>query len=378
MTDHVEHWKRVARAQMASATGSSSEASLSVRVSFGFALLCAICGVRFGVAGALATLAGLTSLVLVQELPRGLLARAFGRPSRVAVTVLGAHTEIGGPPLGRVANLAVEVVGSLCNMLVALVAFGLMRLGISGQASAIVHALALSHALWGLAQILPFVPFRAGIAVSTRVTPAQRFAHAAASTIVALGAGAWVDAAKLYELSPLLMFVAFASAVTLVRAGSERLDERSGASRLAVEASALFWEGKCEQAVDRALKGLSLARSPRLRERLRTTLAWAAIGKRDPFLAHKAIYELADGAIDFHLIAAYLSCCNRIDEAEQLLLEARGFGHRDREATRLLLDVLLRRGKSTAALDLARMDERLLAEADWAALEAVLPNARHR
>lgn len=74
--------------------------------------------------------------------------------------------------------------------------------------------------------------------------------------------------------------------------------------------------------------------------------------------------------------SAYLSCCNRIDEAEQLLLEARDLGHRDREATKLLIDLFFRHDNTQAALALALADERLLSTDDWKAIETAIPGAR--
>jgi hypothetical protein len=172
------------------------------------------------------------------------------------------------------------------------------------------------------------------------------------------------------------MLAAFAAATTMGRLAAARADEQSGTRALADQAEAELWAGKPAAAVELAERGLLAARSRPLRERLWNTLAWAAIGVSDPLLAHRALGQLPEDALDFYLVAAYLSCCNRVEEAERLLLEARGLGHSDREATKLLIDLFFRRGNGAGALAIARADNRLLGADDWSAIEAAIPDAR--
>ena len=107
----------------------------------------------------------------------------------------------------------------------------------------------------------------------------------------------------------------------------------------------------------------------RARARLHLNLAWAAIGKVDPFQAHAALLRLPGDQLRVDLVAAYLACCNRDDEAAQLLHDARSLGQRARETTKLMIEVLVKIGASHDAAEIARTDRRLLTLADLRALE---------
>jgi hypothetical protein len=74
-------------------------------------------------------------------------------------------------------------------------------------------------------------------------------------------------------------------------------------------------------------------------------------------------------------LASYLSACNRVDEAVDLLEGMRGVGHRSPETTRLLADLLFRRGQHRAVLALARADEELLSVDELRAIETALVQA---
>jgi hypothetical protein len=100
--------------------------------------------------------------------------------------------------------------------------------------------------------------------------------------------------------------------------------------------------------------------------------AWTAIGARDPFLAHSAIARLHEGAIDLHLIASYLDSCNRRDEALELLTRARALGHRSRDTSKLLIDLLFGRGQHDAVARVASADAALLSPAERQAIDAAL------
>jgi hypothetical protein len=108
------------------------------------------------------------------------------------------------------------------------------------------------------------------------------------------------------------------------------------------------------------------------RDRHWKQLAWTAIGGRDPFLAHGAIAHLQADAIDLHLIASYLHSCNRRGEALELLTHARASGHRCRETSRLLIDLLFRRGENDAVRRVASADAALLSHDEQQAIEAAL------
>ncbi len=96
--------------------------------------------------------------------------------------------------------------------------------------------------------------------------------------------------------------------------------------------------------------------------------AWAAIGANDPFQAHLALQTLPGRLRSVDLVAAYLACCNRNDEAVALLQDARSLGQRTRQTTQLLIELLVRTGATARALEVVTEDRQLLTLEDLNAL----------
>jgi hypothetical protein len=197
-------------------------------------------------------------------------------------------------------------------------------------------------------------------------SPSMRFAHAAVSLVCVGGAGLVVlrstNHPALFFVTALALFVI---AVAMWQAFREYFDERAGVVLLATDAEACLRRDQSQQAVRLAKQALRLAWSERQRMRLWRTLAWAGISARDPFLAHIAIGQLRGIALDVHLVAAYLDCCNRRQEAIGLLREARQLGHRAPETTRLLIDLLFREEQKAEARLVAITDRALLTVEEW-------------
>jgi len=107
--------------------------------------------------------------------------------------------------------------------------------------------------------------------------------------------------------------------------------------------------------------------------RLWKVLAWGAIGTNDPFLAHTALCTLPASELDVHLVAAYLSTCNRTSEAIAELEAARALGQRAPETTKLLLDLLIRQGELERVRAVAHEDASLLSDADLGLLRESVP-----
>jgi len=95
-----------------------------------------------------------------------------------------------------------------------------------------------------------------------------------------------------------------------------------------------------------------------------TTFAWAGIGSRDPFVAHTGLQQLPLTCLDAHLLAAYLCCCNRALEAQELLQEARRLGQREAESSKLLIELLFAQGDRSGALAVTEADAAILSAAD--------------
>lgn len=84
----------------------------------------------------------------------------------------------------------------------------------------------------------------------------------------------------------------------------------------------------------------------------RTTFARKST-KEIPFLTHLPLQHLPPADIDRHLLASYLSCCNRSAEAEELLREARTQGYRSAETSKLSIELLSARADHADARALA-------------------------
>ena len=374
LADPVEEWKRRVRSALIDAVGTgTARSSLRLRITPGFVMVAVLVGAPHGPVGSVATLAILSSVLLVHELSRAALAVAQRRSSRIVISASGGRTDVLGAPLEGVDAALFAIVGSAANAVVAIVALAITRVGIAHETTALLRGLAFSHAAWAGVQLLPIIPFRAGTAIASRLSPSVRFAHAAASSVLLAMAFVFVEG---WMTAPVLLAVLLLSAmasVNLVReAYRESSDANSEVDSIAVDTDARLSEGEPEQAAELAERGLAVALSARKRERLWKAFAWAQIGQQDPFRAHGALLQLPIHAIDLHLLAAYLSCCNRVDEAAALLEEARSRGHRSPETTKLLTDLLFRRGERKAVLALAESDEEPLSAEDRSAIEAAL------
>jgi len=373
IADPVEGWKRHVRSAIADASPDPARPLLKLRVTSGFVILAALIGAPHGLVGSLATLAILSSVLLVHELSRAFTAGGLGRSSRTVISASGGRTELFGAPLRGVEVALFATIGSAANAVVAIVAMGISHLGAPHEAMELLRALAFAHAVWAGAQLLPVVPFRAGIAIGSSLSPSARFAHAAASSVLLATAfffvGGWLKAPLLLAVLALSLL---ASASLVREAYRECSDAHCGADAIAPAAEARLSEGASEKAAELAEQGLAVSLSERIRTRLLQTLTWAQIGRQDPFRAHGALLQLPTHAIDLHLLAAYLSCCNRADEAVALLEEARAAGHRSPETTKLLAELLFRRGERALVLALATSDAGLLSAEDRTAIEAAL------
>lgn len=352
----------------------SGPPSLRVQTSLGFLLLVAfnqLLSLRLGVEGALGTMLALPLAIFVQELPRALLGCALGRSSKIMVSAVG-DTQLGGPPLRGLAQWGFLTVGSIANVLLAVAISRLCPL-VHARGAMALYMLAGCQAAWGLGQALPLFPFRAGRAIAHRLRPRARQSHALLS-VLCVGAVASQTSSAIgpFSFAPILLLAAVASWQHLGNARAERRDERSGAAGTARLAAHLVLHDDPRAAIEVAQQGLLRAQSLKVKSELNGTLAWAAIAQKEPIILHQALEHLPIADIDLHLVAAYLSCCNRLDEAAQLLERAHALGHRATETMKIWLEVLYRSGKEAQALALAQAEHQLLSAEDWQALNAAL------
>jgi hypothetical protein len=372
--DPVEEWKRSVHARIADECRSRDRRpAIRLHVTLGFVALAAVVGTIRGRVGWVTTVASLGSVLLVHELSRALFARALGRSSSVLISARGGDTALSGSPLRGVPSLIFTTIGSIANVLVGLSALSIAKHGGEVHAAAFAATLAFAHLVWGGAQLIPIVPFRTGMALSARLRPSYRFVHAAGSLVLVVATGVLgVSSTESPVVFGAFMFAALACAQVVREAYRESYDAHSDLGNLIEHVESALSEGDAERARCLGRQGLDTALSVRQRQRLWKALAWAGIGQRDPFLAHEALLRVHLDAIDLHLLASYLTACNRIDEAIELLQGTRGVGHRSAETTKLLADLLFRRGEYGAVLALARADDALLSVDDLKAIESAV------
>lgn len=145
-------------------------------------------------------------------------------------------------------------------------------------------------------------------------------------------------------------------------------DAAFGVEKLVTEAEALLQADDPTGAAHIARRALARALLDEYRTRLWLITAWAGIGQRDPFLTHAALQELPAATITIELVAAYLTTCNRVDEATVLLNQARSMGHHSRATSKQLIDLLVMRGAVQEASRIATEDHALLSGRDLEAL----------
>lgn len=373
-SDPVERWKQLAREHMSNARvpGERGAVPPRIRITYGFAVVTLAIGLRFGVAGPIFTFVLLSTVLLAQELPRALIAYGLKRSAEVRLSVLGGRTHVYGPELRGVAAFAITTAGSAVNLVTAASCLAIWRTGLTREASALLELWIWSHAAWGIGQAIPLLPFRAGCAICERWSAPDRLMYAVLSAGI-LFAIALLSATRAWPpaLFPVMVLSAVAALAEASRAFGETSDVQTLVPELAARAAQRLREGDSAGAALDAERGLAVARSVRARDALNTTLAWAAITQRNSLLARDTIAKLPRPAVDHYLVAAYLRCSGREEEAIELLREARDRGCRDAESRRLLIDLLYCRGQTDTALAVASADSALLSVEDIRLIESM-------
>jgi hypothetical protein len=375
--DLVEAWKIRVRSQLtrqAELTGPGPKVRLHVDVRL--VLFAGLFGLAGGPIGAVRSLVLLLSILFVHELSRAALARGLGRSACVSISLAGGRTEISGPELRGAAAFAFTMIGSLGNVVLALVLQVASRRVHDPALGLALRELGNGHAIWGIAQALPLLPFRAGSELARRLSPPLRSGHAIASGGLAIGA---VFAIFNLPKSPILLlallFVAISSARAAHEAFQEEFDRQSGVACKLEEARAALEVGDHRLCIATTRAALEIARSKEQLQKLWTTFAWAGVGSRDPFVAHAGLQHLPDACIDVQLLAAYLCCCNRALEAQELLQEARRLGQWTAETSKLLIEILFAQGDLAGARAVIEADAAILSDGDRrVALLALAPS----
>ncbi len=210
-----------------------------------------------------------------------------------------------------------------------------------------------------------YCPFAPGASLRGGCRRTCDSSHALASGGLAIGA---VFALVSLPPSPILLLALSLIAVSSARAAYEALqqefDRQRGVAGKLEQARAALAAGDPRRSIAISHAALAVARSKGQREKLWITFTWASIVSRDPHLAHAALQHLPETCLDVHLLAAYLFCCNRTFEAEELLQEARRLGQRSAETSKLLIEILFAQGDRAGALAVTEADAAILSDHD--------------
>jgi len=372
-TDLVEQWKQSVRTRFA--TRHAGSLWPRVRVTPGFMLLALVAGAASGVAGALATALALTAVLLAQEMPRALLAAASGQQAKVELNGFGGHTELPGPQLRGASVVGFATIGSLVNGALAGVLVLVARSLHEPSATGMLRSLALGQLVWAVLHLSPVAPSHLALVLVQRLRPQIRVAHAVGSACVL-----WLAAVSAEPHRSVLTLALFAiSLAGCGRVGVEAYrssrDRSIGLEDAIARARQQLARGEPEPVARFAQDALQVARSLEWRRELYVLLAWASIGKGDPFMAHAALQALPERALDPYLLAAYLRCCNRRTEALELLDDMHRLGYRSRETVKLMLELSFALGDFEKVRAIAAADSELLTSEDLALLRQVYPNA---
>jgi len=226
--------------------------------------------------------------------PNVLATRLMHRSACLVLSASGSRLEIDGPPLGKRTVAGLAVGGALGNLAVALAFAQLLRRGVVAERLAfVVAAVALVHAVWGLGQLLPLPPFRAGQAIARGLRPPMRFVYAAVSFVALSVAALWaLRAAGLPPYFVVFVLVIVASTSALRDAFNDLRDDQSGVAVMTAMATKLLRQDQPMRAAEMARRALANATVNSNQRPLLLILAWAAIANRDPFTAHGALSRL--------------------------------------------------------------------------------------
>jgi hypothetical protein len=346
-----------------------------MHVTPGFLIVAVVSGLALQGIGVVVSIIVFGATLFVHELARAILAWRLGRSCTICIDGTGGDTELSGAPFKGAAGVLFALVGSCANLFVAGLALLVLRRGVDAGAAPVFRLVFLSQGVWGSVQLLPLVPFRIGQIIAAREAPILRAIQAIWSAVILFGLGVRVVERGYGAVFALVIFAFAASVRTLGRTSRELLEVRAGMDHVGRQVDLALAEGRPKEAASLATLALAQVRSHRRREALLKALAWAGIGQADPFLAHSALLQLRPGAIDVHLLTSYLACCNRVEEAIELLEEARFSDYATPESTRLLVDLHFRMGDRAAVLALARSEDTSLSVEDRRAIESAVASA---
>jgi hypothetical protein len=364
--DPIPRWKRLARENLR--RWPPGKRGVRVRVTFGFVFLALV-----------ATSAGanpvpqlgplLLAILLLQELPGALWARALGRFVRVTVGISGGHAEVAGELLPARWRLMASLAGSATNLVLGCCLLLLARLV---QTDVLKEAGRL-QLFWGGVQLLPLFPFKLGRLMAEHVGHWARVKQAVASLGVAF---AVVLKCASYLALPLVL-VGFgvwfyACCHELLHSIARARDARLVADERLRKIRTLTLADEPQRALRLARHLVRRAHSPELRARAGQALAWAAIGAGDSALARAAMAQLPESQLDAHLLASYLAINSRPREAIALLEFAIRLGSSSGESLRLLADLYYRVNDRSALAALADSAQHLLSAEDLEQIKQAL------
>jgi hypothetical protein len=222
--------------------------------------------------------------------------------------------------------------------------------------SALLQTVVLINATWSVLNLMPVIPFDGGRVLAAALGPRRQALAGTVSLIVGLSLAlllvrlGWWFAAILFATAAVSSFLRLRSAPAEPQ---PTVDEGTLKQALRAAEEALRSEA-FEQASQLSHAVLSASRSPSLSKPALQTLLWARLGLKDVAGARRLLLSTPADEVDPYLAGAVHEAASDLEEAQRALARARAAGDDRVEVTALLVKVLLRQSKFSAAANLTR------------------------
>ncbi len=320
--------------------------------------------------------------IVLHELGHALTALAFGAKPAITLHAMGGLTHFDGGRMSRAESWLVSFAGPAMGLLVGAAVYATThRQPLGAEAREIVSSILWVNIGWSLINLLPVVPFDGGHMMAAALGPRRALATAVISAlvgmVVALGG-------FFYFQSPWIALLFGSAAVNATRQArglwSHEVDRKAGLYAVLAQVRERVVEGKATEVLVSGERIVGRARTPVIRNDALLALAWAHATLGRPVIAREFIEKVErDAPVDAYLLAAVEDALGSPESARARLEAARQHGLRDREATKLLIDLYARDGQLSRAAEVATEEiDTLGRDASRVVLDAAMAQGAYR